>query len=225
METLMNWETFWWTTLGVFLTLATFSFLYKENPFYRFAEHLVVGVSAGYFVVLLYYNGLRPNLFNHLFVSNTWTPKWNEFYYIIPLILGVMMWARFSRKWSWVSRYPIALYIGIATGISIPLEMRNRVIQRVYGTVGQTSFDFSKTGFFGIAAGVWDIILVILVICSLVYFFFSKEHKGWFGGLAKVGIYTLMIGFGASFGYTVMARISLFINRVQYIRDWLSMMS
>ncbi len=220
----MNWETFWWTTLGAFLTLSTFSFLYKENPLYRFAEHLVVGVSAGYFVVLLYYNGLRPNLFNHLFVSNTWTPKWDELYYIIPLILGVMMWARFSRKWSWVSRYPIALYIGIATGISIPLEMRNRVIQQVYGTVGQTAFDFSKPGFFGVPAGVWDSILVILIISSLIYFFFSKEHKGWFGGAAKIGIYTLMVGFGASFGYTVMARISLFINRVQYIRDWIDMM-
>ncbi len=64
---------------------------------------------------------------------------------------------------------------------------------------------------------------MILVIASLVYFFFSKEHKGWFGGLAKLGIYTLMIGFGASFGYTVMARISLFIQRVQYIKSWWEM--
>lgn len=224
MEQVMNWETFWWTTFGAFLTLATFSFLYKENPIYRFAEHLVVGVSAGYFVVLLYYNGLRPNLFNHLFVENTWTPKWDELHYIVPLILGVLMWTRFSKKWAWVSRYPIALFIGISTGISIPLEMRNRVIQQVYGTVGQTDFNFAKAGFFNIPSGIWDIVLVILVICSLIYFFFSKEHKGWFGGAAKIGIYTLMIGFGASFGYTVMARISLFIQRVQYLRDWIDLM-
>ncbi len=223
MEQALNWGTFWWTTLGVFLTLSTFSFLYKDNPFYKFAEHLVVGVSAGYFVIILYYNGLRPNLFNHLFVSNTWTPKFDQLYYLLPLILGILMWARFSKTWSWVSRYPIALYIGIATGIAIPLEMRNRVIQQVYGTVGQTGFDFTKPGFFGIPAGIWDTILVILVISSLIYFFFSKEHKGWFGGLAKIGIYTLMIGFGASFGYTVMARISLFIERVQYIKRWWEM--
>ena len=224
MEQVFNWESFWWTTFGAFLTLATFSFLYKENPVYRFAEHLVVGVSAGYFVVLLYYNGLRPNLFNHLFVENTWTPRTGELHYIIPLVLGVLMWARFSKKWAWVSRYPIALFIGISTGIAIPLEMRNRVIQQIYGTVGQTDFDFSKAGFFSLPAGIWDIVLVILVICSLVYFFFSKEHKGWFGGAAKIGIYTLMIGFGASFGYTVMARISLFIDRVQFLRDWINMM-
>lgn len=220
MEQALNWETFWWTTLGVFLTLSTFSFLYKDNPFYKFAEHLVVGVSAGYFVIILYYNGLRPNLFNHLFADNTWRLTMEDWWYLVPLLLGVMMWARFSKKWSWVSRYPIAMFMGIATGIAIPLEMRNRVIQQVYGTVGQTGFDFAKPGFFGIPSGVWDVVLVILVVASLVYFFFSKEHKGWFGGLAKLGIYTLMIGFGASFGYTVMARISLFIQRVQYIKSW-----
>lgn len=223
MESTFSTGTFLWTTLGVFLTLSTFSFLYKDNPFYRFAEHLVVGVSAGYFVIILIYNGLIPNLFNHLLVSGTFTPKFDEWWYVIPLILGLLMWTRFSKNYSWISRYPIGLYIGIATGIAIPLEMRNRVVQQVVGTVEKTSFDLDKAGMLGIGEGYWDILLVILVVSALIYFFFSKEHKGWFGGMAKIGIYTLMIGFGASFGYTVMARISLFIQRVQFIRDWFSM--
>ena len=67
----------------------------------------------------------------------------------------------------------------------------------------------------------WNILIVIGVICGVIYFFFSKEHKGLFGGLAKVGIWVLMIGFGASFGYTVMARISLLIGRAQFLYyDW-----
>ena len=62
----MDFSTFLWTTFGVFVTLSIFSFLYKDNPFYKFAEHLVVGVSAGYFVVILWHNGLMPNLFHRL---------------------------------------------------------------------------------------------------------------------------------------------------------------
>jgi hypothetical protein len=212
-----------WTTVGALLTVFTFSFLYKDNPLYKIAEHLVVGVSAGYFVIILYYNGLRPNLFNHLFLENTWTPKYDELWYIIPLILGLMMYFRFSKKLSWVSRYPIAFYMGIATGLAIPLEMKNRVVQQVYGTVVRMGFDFGNPGFLGVAQGIWDWLVVILTVSCLIYFFFSKQHKGWFGGVAKVGIYTLMIGFGASFGYTVMARISLFIQRVQFLRDWAEM--
>jgi hypothetical protein len=213
-----------WQGFAVFLTLSVLSFLYKDNAFYKFAEHIVVGVSAGYFVIILYYNGLRPNLFDHLFEQNTWDPRTGELYYIIPLLLGLIMWARFSKKWSWISRYPIALYIGIATGVSIPLEMKNRVIEQVRGSVLETGFEFGKTGMLGLPSGLWDVVLVLLVVCSLIYFFFSKEHKGWFGGVAKVGIYTLMIGFGASFGYTVMARLSLFIDRVQFVKNWVELL-
>jgi len=59
---------------------------------------------------------------------------------------------------------------------------------------------------------------------GLVYFFFSKEHKGAFGGAARIGIWTIMITFGASFGYTVMSRMSLLIGRMEFIfGDWLGL--
>ncbi|MFH2056397.1 MAG: hypothetical protein ABIJ61_10595 [bacterium] len=224
MEQAVTTEMVLWTSLYGLLTLFTFSFLYKDNPLYKIAEHLVVGISAGYMVVLLYYNGLRPNLFNHLFVDDTWIPDYTELWYVIPLLLGLMMYFRFSRKLSWISRYPIAFYMGIATGLAIPLEMKNRVIQQIYGTTVKLGFDLSAGGFLGVPQGIWDAVIVFLTMASLIYFFFSKEHKGLFGGMAKIGIYTLMIGFGASFGYTVMARISLFINRVQELRNWVSML-
>lgn len=224
MEQIVTLETMLWTSLYSILTLFTFSFLYKDNPLYKIAEHLVVGVSAGYMVIILYYNGLRPNLFNHLFVDDTWIPDYSELWYVIPLVLGLMMYFRFSRKLSWISRYPIAFYMGIATGLAIPLEMKNRVIQQIYGTTVKLGFDMSVSGFLGVPQGIWDGLIVLLTMASLIYFFFSKEHKGLFGGMAKIGIYTLMIGFGASFGYTVMARISLFINRVQELRNWVNML-
>ena len=50
------------TTVAVILTLCIFSFLYRDNPFYKFAEHLVVGVSAGYWVAILYINVAIPNI-------------------------------------------------------------------------------------------------------------------------------------------------------------------
>jgi hypothetical protein len=59
-------------------------------------------------------------------------------------------------------------------------------------------------------------------ISGVVYFFFSKEHKGAFGATAKVGVWFLMVTFGASFGYTVMSRMSLLIGRMDYLfSDWL----
>jgi hypothetical protein len=71
-----------------------------------------------------------------------------------------------------------------------------------------------------------SLVIVIGVIATLVYFYFSKEHKGILGGTAKVGVWFIMIAFGAHFGYTVMGRVSLLIGRVQFlIQDWIGSFS
>ena len=52
------------------------------------------------------------------------------------------------------------------------------------------------------------------VIAVLSYFFFSLEHRGALKISGKTGIYFLMITFGSSYGYTVMARVSVFVGRI-----------
>lgn len=219
----MDIGTYLWMTFGVFVTLATFSFLYRDNPFYKFAEHLVVGVSAGYFVIILWHNGLVPNLLQKL-ADGDWYFLWlnaSKWWYVIPAILGAMMWARFSKKYSWLSRWPMALYIGISAGIAIPLEMSNRVNKQLFASMTEINWgNFFGTGYLDIASGYSQIIVFVGAMSALIYFYFSREHTGVFGAFSKFGIWILMIGFGASFGYTVMARVSLFINRIQDVSDW-----
>ena len=178
----MEFSTFLWTTFGVFVTLAIFSFLYKDNPFYKFAEHLVVGVSAGYFVIILWHNGLNPNLFQRL-KDGDWFLLWlnsSKPWYLIPTLLGVLMWTRFSKDYSWVSRWPMALYIGISAGPAIPLEMANRVNKQLYAMMMEINWD----NFFGHGglnlldpySGLSQVLIVIGTVSALVYFFFSRAY-------------------------------------------------
>jgi hypothetical protein len=208
----MDWPTTIATTVAALLTLAVFSFLYKDNPFYKFAEHLMVGVSAGYWVVLLAYTVVLPKIITPL--------KAGKWYYIIPTILGILMWARLTRKWSWISRYPLAFYIGVSTGVAIPLEMKAKIIEQLNGSVDLVTAMYSAQA--GGMTIVNNILILVGIIAGLIYFFFSKAHTGATGGIAKFGIGVLMIGFGASFGFTVMARVSLLIERLQFLLfDWL----
>ena len=66
------------------------------------------------------------------------------------------------------------------------------------------------------------LIVFIGTLTGLIYFFFSKEHKGSFGTLSQIGIYFLMIKFGASFGFAVMGRISLLIGRFEDLINYSS---
>ncbi|MFQ6612489.1 MAG: hypothetical protein ACE5D2_05245 [Fidelibacterota bacterium] len=52
--------------VAAFLTLAIFSYLYKDNPFYKIAEHIFVGVSAGYWTSMYFWTQIQPNLFGRL---------------------------------------------------------------------------------------------------------------------------------------------------------------
>ena len=88
----------------------------------------MVGVSAGYFTMILVVTSLWPKLIEPLRAGN-WI-------YIIPGILGCMMFFRFSKKRSWIARYPIAIYIGIGTGLSLIVEMQARVIEQLNATIG-----------------------------------------------------------------------------------------
>ena len=59
------------------------------------------------------------------------------------------------------------------------------------------------------------------VFATLVYFFYSIEHRGTAGAISRIGVLFLMISFGAGFGNTVMARVSLLIGRFQFLLyDW-----
>ncbi|HEU4335571.1 MAG TPA: hypothetical protein VFT32_13830 [Candidatus Eisenbacteria bacterium] len=205
------------TDIGVWiaalLTLGIFSFLYRDNPVYKFCEHLFVGISAGYYVVLTYFSTIKPNLVTPLFTQFN---EGRNFLLLIPLLLGVLLFSRFFPRGDWLSRWPIAVILGVYPALRITGFGQSDLVEQVHGSIlplwgGVNPGDLINN---------W--LLVVGLLTTLMFFFFSKEHKGALGGTAKVGIYFLMVSFGASYGYTVMARISLLIGRVMFlVRDWL----
>jgi hypothetical protein len=200
-----------WTIFGVwmaaFLTLAIFSFLYKDNPFYKLAEHLYVGTSAGYMLIYTYFLTIKPMLIDPI-------TKQQQFFLFIPAFFGIIMLTRWFPKIAWLSRWSIAFTIGIGTGLAITGSIQGILIPQIKGTL--------------IALHGWNwttlnnLLIIIGVISTLTYFYFSKAHKGVIGKTAKIGIIYIMIAFGASFGYTVMGRISLLIGRMYFLfHDWI----
>lgn len=196
----MTTDVFVW--IAAILTIAIYSFLYKDNPVYKAAEHLLVGLTVGFSVVIVYYNGVLPNLLTPLFQKG-------DLILIIPGFLGCLMFSRFLPKFDWISRITIAFVLGTSVGIGLPLSIQASLLQQLQGTMLPLT-------------NINNILLVTGVFCVMIYFFFSTEHKGIVNTVSKIGIIFIMVGFGASFGYTVMGRISLLIGRLEFLfRDWI----
>jgi len=185
------------TLIATILTLFIFSFLYKDNPFYKFAEYLLVGISVGYFIVISIKTTVVPKLIFPIF-------REGDLLYLIPGILGFFMFLRFLPKLAWLSRISMALIIGAGAGVSIPAMMQAQIFAQMKASMGSY-------------ASVNNIIVALAVITTLSYFFFSREHKGALGTSAKIGVFFMMLFFGATFGYTVMSRVTLLIGRAQFL--------
>ncbi len=193
-----------WVWVSAFLTLCIFSFLFRDNILYRFAEHLFVGISAGYFIAITWHNVIYPNLIIPLF-------KQGNIVFIIPFAFGILYFSRFIPKFAYLIRLPIAFLIGWGSGVAIPATFQTYIIKQIQGTLLIPDL-FKRWD-----TGLWAIIGLVGVVSTLIYFFFSRERKGILKPTANLGIIFIMLGFGASFGYTVMARISLLIGRMQFL--------
>jgi hypothetical protein len=188
------------TSFGVWvaalLTLAAYSFLYKENRWYRAAEHIYVGAGAGYSLVMGYTNVLTKG----------WTPlvEKGQVHLIIPLVLGLLLFARFSRNIRWMSRIPLAVLVGMGAAIA----MRGAVQAQFISQVSATMVPLTNLN---------NLILVTGVVGVLCYFFFTfPKHSAVQLG-ASYGRWMIMITMGAAFGNAVMGRISLFIGVLQFM--------
>lgn len=226
----LSWD--FWTLVGVFLTLSIFSFLYRDNPFYRFSEHLAIGVANGYTIAFMYHRVIVPVMLNPFIESfriagreglnaelfNPTAPA--NFWVIVPALIGLMYFMRFVPKAAWLVRFPIGIFMGYYTGMSVPAVFEGSVFPQLRGTMlNRGSFDDPMSG-------IWGLVVLIGVLGTLTYFFFSKEQKGILKVGAKTGIIFVMIGFGASFGFTVMARVSVAIGRFYFLlRDWLGVIT
>ena len=200
-----------WVATG--LTLLIFTFLYKDNPLFKLAEHLYVGVSVGYTIV---------KTWDTVVIRLIWTPivKDGEWSLVIPVLIGMLMLTRYFPKISWMSRIAFAFIVGVGSGLAIPRVISSYILKQVEDTVRPlvavvgggsptVTLDLSNP-----ASSLNSLVLLIGVVSVLLYFFFSIEHTGPVRIAARTGIFFLMIAFGAAFGYTVMARMSLLIGRM-----------
>jgi hypothetical protein len=212
---------FLWIAAG--LTIAIFSFLYKDNPFYKFAEHIYVGSAASFWFLYLWYFDVEPKIlgpFKELFKNYGFLKMWPHFgptqwILFIPIFLSICMLLRFIPPIAWLSRWAIAFTVGMAAGLGVTGALQGFIVPQIQATILPLWEKDILTSFN-------NIIIIIATVCTLFYFFFSKEHKGTLGLFSKIGITFIMIAFGASFGYTIMARVSLLIGRIHFlIYEWL----
>ena len=192
--------------LGVLFTLAVYSFLYRENPWSRLAEHLFIGSAIGYGVA-----------FDLDWMRNQWEGKWSPTStgvtaFAFALLLGLLWYFRFSKKYFWLYRIPLAIVTGTGLGLAFRTVVFAQLISQLRATAGAAIVGVDAwTGFN-------NLLSAIMVICVLLYFTFTVRRTSpvW-KPINIFARYTMMAGFGSAYGYTILTRMSLYIGRCQFL--------
>src|SRR4029078_2731578 len=200
-----------WVAVG--LTLFIFTFLYQDNPLFKLAENLYVGVSVGYTIAKTY---------DTVIVQLSWKPMFEkrEWALLVPVAIGLLILTRYVPKAAWLSRYAFAFIVGVGSGLAIPRTISSFILKQIEDTVrplltlvpGEgVTFTWSLLN----PTSSLNTIIILVGVCSvLFYFFFSVEHTGSGMVVACICLLFFLIAFGAVFGYTVMARMALLIGRL-----------
>jgi hypothetical protein len=200
-----------WVWVGAFLTIGTYSNLFKDNPVYRALESVFVALLAGHAVVINWFNFQKPTLSTRLMEGG-------EYALLIPLFLAALMYFRYSKKYAWLARYSMSFMMGIGAAYVLTKDLKPMFLSQARATM----LPLWVPDNMGTTINNWFI--VAGVVCVLMYFFFTVKKTGPIKVFGNAGRVFLMVAFGALFGDTVMGRISVTLVRFQFLlKDWLGL--
>jgi len=194
------------TLIAAALTVMVYSFLYKENKAYRLAEHVFIGVAIAHGVVnaskYVWDKALTPIITK------------GDAFWLLPVLIGLLFCFFLSKKYFWIYRIPVSMVVGMGTGLAISGLMRSQFTDQIVQTI---AIPDPKAAWYSESHPVNTVLIAIGVVGTLFFFIFTMEQKGPLLYASHIGRWTMMVAFGAAFGFTVMARISLLIGRLQFL--------
>jgi hypothetical protein len=216
-----------WGVIGFLLTVMILSYLIRDSLFFRLAAYLLIGLTAGYLVVLLVNRVLLPQLIWPMGAAS-WSQR---LWLLIPIVLvGLLLVGQVPRL-ALLSRIPLAYVAGLSAAVAIG--------GAVFGTLvpqGQAVLDaFDPYRIYADPQLVWMRIvdagvMILGVVGTLSYFHFGQPlkkdpHKSTeqrpkiLQILSKVGEVFLGITLGAVFAGVFSTALLALIDRIAVIGE------
>jgi hypothetical protein len=209
--------------IGTGLTLLVFSYMLGDNPLYRLALHIFLGVLIGYSFGVAVRDVLVAKVLYPLSEG-----AWEVF---VPLILGILLLAKGVRRQAYVGNMATGFLVGVGTAVALSGALLGTLIPQVAATgdaLAVGGADLSR------ADGWWTIgqgaLIVLGTLCTLMTFSFAAHKRHGLGGLwsrmvalaGGVGRLFLTSALAVAFASALTSALSLLAERWYRIIDYLA---
>jgi len=130
-----------------------------------------------------------------------------KFLIVVPILVGMLMYGQFFKKYMFALRWSMALVIGVGLGTVIVTSVETTILRNLMGSIMPLTiarpYDLINT-----------LIMIAATFCTISYFIFTRPRIGILGRFQHLGRYFMMVFFGASFGAFVMTRLSMYISTI-----------
>lgn len=224
------------------LTIMVLSYIFAgDNPAYRFATHIFIGVAAGYAGAIAYHNVLKPSLIDTIIEAGILGLADPEIIVtvIIPILLVILLLLKLSPSTARFGTLPLALMVGVGAAVVVGGAITGTLVPQSLASMeslnpGQVS---PLTGETGAERLINVSIILIGTITTLLFFRFTVSRSksgeedrpmtsiagitvpGPLGALRSIGKGFIAIAFGAVYAGAFAAVIVILAERVQYLVD------
>jgi len=210
---------------GLILTLLVFSYLIGDNPLFRIAVYLFIGVASGYGATVVWHYVLIPKLFAPLQSSdpNQLLPA------IVPVILCVSLLAKLSPRISWVGNFAMAILVGVGAATAVGGAVLGTLIPQVQAAIDALDIRSASSGAEMVATLLEGVVMLAGTVFTLGYFQFTAgrapdgtpKRNVLFEGIAWVGRVFIAVTFGVLFAGVYMAALTALIERLASIINFI----
>ena len=211
--------------LGFAFTIMVFSYILGDNPFFRFALYVFIGVASGYAAVLVFYDVILYQLVLPLVDTGGLSiAVW------VPLLAGLwLLVTKISTRLNRLGNPVMAYLVGAGAAVMIGGAVLGTVLPQVDATASLFNLQVDvENGGSVVTTVLYGLVILIGVITSLVFFHFGVRSKGdqsppqrlpWIESLAKVGQVFIVVTLGAVFAGVYMASLTALIARLRSVMD------
>lgn len=201
--------------VGLILTLLVFSYLIDDNPLFRFAIYLFIGVSSGYAATAAWHYVLVPKLFSQLGDVN------QLLLLIVPLILSISLLAKLSPRLSWLGNFAMAVLVGVGAATAVGGALFGTLMPQAVAAMNE--FDLGPVSGSAAVVRLFEATVMFLgTVLTLAAFHFtagrapdgSAKPNGLLSGLSKAGRVFISITLGVLFAGVYMAALTAMIERL-----------
>jgi hypothetical protein len=206
--------------IGFLLTVMVLSYLIGDNPLFRFAIHIFVGVSAGYIAIVALYRVIWPLML----IPLTSAPLLERGLLLIPLVLGALLMMKISPRLSWLGGPAVGYLVGAGAAVAISGAVLGTIFPQV--TAAAEPFDWvslTQRGANPLQSLFNGLVMLIGTIATLAYFHFGARRKedgsvkrsGLIEAVAWVGKLFIALTLGVLFAGVYAAALSALVERIQ----------